>query len=329
MRYLVTGGAGFIGSHVSDALIGRGHEVEALDDLSTGSVENVASLLGHPRFSFVEGTVRDLMTVREAVRRADAVVHLAASVGVRRILERPLESLINNVHGTELVLDACAELERKALVASTSEIYGKNKAGPLSEDADRILGSASRPRWWYSISKAVDEILAFAYWRERGTPTIVVRLFNTAGPRQTGTYGMVIPRFVRQALNGDDVTVYGDGTQRRCFCHVDDTVRALLALLDHPLSVGEVFNIGSRQETTVNELARRVVDITGSSSRIVHVPYEEAYGEGFEDMQRRIPDTTKIESLTGWRPQRTLDSVITDVIDGERGFGGSRVVEAG
>ena len=318
MRYLITGGAGFIGSHLSDALIKLGDQVEALDDLSTGAVENVDDLLGNPSFSLLKGTVRDEATVYEAVQRADAVLHLAASVGVRRILERPLESLLNNIHGTESVLEACAAFERKVLVVSTSEIYGKNASPKLTEHSDRILGPTFKSRWSYGTSKAVDEILAFAYHLERSTPSIVVRLFNTVGPRQTGAYGMVVPRFVRQALTGEPLTVFGDGRQRRCFCHVEDTVRALLGLLEHPRSLGEVFNVGSQEEATIHDLAELVVRMTDSSSPIVRVPYEEAYGAGFEDMQRRYPDTSKIEAFTGWRPMRTLEEILGDVIEFER-----------
>ena len=318
----MTGGAGFIGSHLADALIKRGDQVEALDDLSTGAVDNLAELLGNPHFSFLEGSVRDEAAVHEAVRRADAVVHLAASVGVRRILERPLESLMNNIHGTEVMLEACAAFERKVLVASTSEIYGKNTSSKLAEDSDRILGPTFKSRWSYSTSKAVDEILAFGYFRERGTPSIVVRLFNTVGPRQTGAYGMVVPRFVRQALTGEALTVFGDGQQRRCFCHVNDTVRALLALLDHPNSVGQVFNIGSQEETTIHDLGLLVIQMTGSTSSIVRVPYDKAYDDGFEDMQRRFPDIGKISALTGWCPLATLETIIGDVIDFEKNRSG-------
>jgi UDP-glucose 4-epimerase len=242
------------------------------------------------------------------------VVHLAASVGVQLIVDHPLESLLNNIRGTEVILEACAEAGTKVLVASTSEIYGKNAQGPLHEDADRILGSPFVARWSYSTSKAVDEILAHAYWRERGTPSIVVRLFNTVGPRQTGAYGMVIPRFVGQALRGEPLTVYGTGTQRRCFCHVHDTVAALVSLLDHPDAVGSVFNVGAPNETTMEELARCVIEMTGSDSSLVHVPYDVAYESGFEDMERRVPDISRIGNLTGWRPTRSLDDILDDVI---------------
>jgi UDP-glucose 4-epimerase len=245
-------------------------------------------------------------------------VHLAAAVGVRLIVEKPLESLITNIRGTEIVLDAAAETGRKILVASTSEIYGKNVSGPLHEEADRILGSPFKARWSYSTAKAVDEILARAFWRDRGLPSIVVRLFNCVGPRQTGEFGMVVPRFVRQALAGEDITVYGDGEQRRCFCHVLDTVGALVSLLDHPGAVGDVFNVGAGHELSMNELAERVIAAAGSSSRIVHISYDEAYEEGFEDMERRVPDLSKIRALTGWEPALGLDRIIGDVIAFER-----------
>jgi len=252
------------------------------------------------------------------VAEADVVVHLAASVGVELIVQRPLESLINNIRGTEIVLGACADHGRKVLVASTSEIYGKNSKGPLHEEDDRILGSLFKARWSYSTAKAVDEILAYTYWRERGTPSIVVRLFNTVGPRQTGVYGMVVPRFVQQALRGEDLTVFGAGDQRRCFCHVQDAVRALISLLDHPGSVGRAFNVGSQEEITINDLATLVIRMTGSSSKVTRVPYEVAYEEGFEDMLRRLPDISRIGELTGWQPTRSLEEVITDVIAYEK-----------
>ena len=318
MRYLITGGAGFIGSHLADRLIGRGDEVVALDDLSTGSPRNVSHLEGDPRFRFVRGTILDPPSVRELVKEADVVVHLAAAVGVKLIVERPLESLLTNIRGTEIVLEAAAASDRTILITSTSEIYGKNASGPLHEEADRILGSPFKARWSYSTAKAVDEILARAYWRDRGLPSIVARLFNCVGPRQTGEFGMVLPRFVRQALAGDDLTVYGDGEQRRCFCHVMDAVGALLALLDHPGAVGDVFNVGAPYELSINDLARIVIDAVGSTSSVVRIPYEDAYEEGFEDMERRVPDVSKIQALTGWRPTLGLDRIVADVVRSER-----------
>jgi UDP-glucose 4-epimerase len=318
MRYLITGGAGFIGSHLADRFLARGDEVLALDDLSTGSIDNVAHLAGESRFGFRQGTILDHGLVSELASEVDAVVHLAAAVGVKLIVERPLDSLITNIRGTEIVLEAAAAAGRKVLLTSTSEIYGKNASGPLREDADRILGSPFVARWSYSTSKAVDEILANAYWRDRGAETIVVRLFNCVGPRQTGAFGMVVPRFVRQALAGEDITVYGSGEQQRCFCHVHDVVEALVGLLDHPGAVGDVFNVGAPYELTITELAERIIAATGSSSRLVRIPYDQAYETGFEDMERRVPDIGKIRSLTGWEPQLGLDRIIADVIDWER-----------
>lgn len=318
MKYLITGGSGFIGSHLADALIGRGDSVVLLDNLSTGRIENVRHLLGDPRVTLHQISVLDEGMVRKLVAEADVVVHLAASVGVELIVSHPLESLTNNIRGTEVVLEACADFGKKVLVASTSEIYGKNANGPLREDADRILGSPFKARWSYSTAKAVDEILAYTFWRERGTPSIVVRLFNTVGPRQTGAYGMVVPRFVRQAVGGEPITIYGDGEQRRCFCHVHDVVTALVGLLDHPGSIGDVFNIGSQHELSINQLADLVIARTGSSSPIIHIPYDVAYEEGFEDMERRVPDTSKLNSLTGWQPTRSLGDILDNVIEHER-----------
>lgn len=318
MKYLITGGSGFIGSHLADALIGRGDSVVLLDNLSTGRIENVRHLLGDPRVTLHQISVLDEGMVRKLVAEADVVVHLAASVGVELIVSHPLESLTNNIRGTEVVLEACADFGKKVLVASTSEIYGKNANGPLREDADRILGSPFKARWSYSTAKAVDEILAYTFWRERGTPSIVVRLFNTVGPRQTGAYGMVVPRFVRQAVGGEPITIYGDGEQRRCFCHVYDVVAALVGLLDHPGSIGDVFNVGSQHELSINQLADLVIARTGSSSPIIHIPYDVAYEEGFEDMERRVPDTSKLHALTGWQPSRSLGDILDNVIEHER-----------
>ena len=315
VRYLITGGAGFIGSHLSEALLQRGDAVTALDDLSTGSERNVRHLLAHPGYRLVTGTVLDHPQVAMLAGQADVVIHLAAAVGVKLIVKRPLESLITNIRGTEIVLDCAARAGCKVMVTSTSEIYGKNVNGPLREDADRIMGSPFKARWSYSTAKAVDEILANAYFRDRGTPTVVVRLFNCVGPRQTGAYGMVIPRLVAQALAGRDLTVYGTGSQRRCFCHVEDTVRGLLHLLDHPDAVGDVFNVGSQEEISIDRLAELILRLTGSSSDIVHIPYDRAYEEGFEDMERRVPDVSKLRALTGWEPRYDLEHTIEDVIE--------------
>ena len=313
-RYLVTGGAGFIGSHLTQVLVHRSHEAVAFDSLTTGRLANLEVVRRSSTFQFIQASVLDELAVDEAVRQCDVVVHLAAAVGVKLIVEQPLYSLTTNIRGAISVLQAAHRYRRKVLVTSTSEIYGKNGAGPLSETADRILGSPAVSRWAYSTSKAVDEILAYAYHRERDLPTIVVRLFNTVGPRQSPAYGMVIPRLVRQALAHEDLTVYGDGTQTRCFCHVTDAVEALIGLLDEPRAEGDVFNVGSSEEISIGDLAARIIERTGSSSRITHVPYDVAYESGFEDMARRVPDTTKINQLIGWKPKRNLDDVLDDVI---------------
>ena len=318
MRYLITGGAGFIGSHLADALLARGDEVVALDNLSTGRLENIAHLRGEPRFTFVQGSVLDELIMDELVEKCDVVVHLAAAVGVDLIIREPLRSIITNVRGGEIALAAAHRFRKKILIASTSEIYGKNGSGPLGEDADRVLGTPTVARWAYSTSKAVDEILAFAYNKERGLPTVVVRLFNTVGPRQSGAYGMVLPRFAQQAVAAESVLVYGDGLQTRCFCHVRDTVRAIVGLLDDPRAEGEVFNIGGRDEISMQELAHRVIEAAGSPSEVSLVPYEEAYEPGFEDMRRRVPDTTRIRNLIGWEPRHDLVHIIDEVIEEAR-----------
>jgi UDP-glucose 4-epimerase len=313
-RYLITGGAGFIGSHLAEALLAAGNQVSVLDSLSTGRLSNLAGVRDHPNFSFTQGSVLDEIAVDQAVRACDVVVHLAAAVGVKLIVEQPLYSLTTNIKGAISVLEAAHRYRRKVMVASSSEIYGKNNSGPLKETSDGIVGSPAVARWAYSTSKAVDEILAYAYHRERGLPTLVVRLFNTVGPRQSPAYGMVVPRFVRQALAGEDLTVYGDGAQTRCFCHVADVVDALVKLLEEPDAEGDVFNVGSGEEISVEELARAVIRRTGSSSGVVHVPYEVAYEAGFEDMARRVPDTSKVRALIGWEAKRTLTEILDDVI---------------
>ena len=318
MRYLVTGGAGFIGSHLADALLGRGDSVTILDDLSTGRPENISHVLPDSRLIFRRGSILDQQVVREEVEGADVVVHLGAAVGVRLIMERALESFVTNIRGTEIILEECLRLGRTVLIASTSEVYGKNDQGPLTEDSDRVMGPTFKERWSYATSKAADETMAHLYWSKWRLPTITTRLFNCVGPRQTGAYGMVIPRLVRQALTGEDLTIYGDGEQRRCFCHVGDTVRGLLALLDEPRAVGSVFNVGSTEEVSINELAQRVLDATGSASRLVHVPYEAAFDPGFEDMRRRLPDITRIRELVGWEPSLSLDEILADVIAHEK-----------
>ena len=312
----MTGGAGFVGSHMVEALVARGDEVTLLDNLSTGRARNVAAVRKHVRF--VHGSVLDSLLVDELVAGADVVVHLAAAVGVQLIVDRPLHSFITNIRGSETVLEAAHRYRRKVLLASTSEVYGKNRSGPFHEDDDRVLGSNKISRWAYSTSKAVDEVLAFAYHRERGLPTVVVRLFNTVGPRQTGAYGMVLPRFVEQALAGEPLTVYGDGRQTRCFCHVGDVIEALLALLHEPKAEGDVFNVGSTEEVSILELAEAVIQATGSSSTLRLVPYEEAYEEGFEDMRRRVPDISKIRDLVGWEPRRRLNEIVSEVVSAAR-----------
>ncbi|GGO23633.1 NAD-dependent epimerase/dehydratase family protein [Microbispora bryophytorum] len=312
--YLITGGSGFVGSHLTDALLARGDSVVVLDDLSTGRTANLAQHAGNPRLRVIQGSVLDELVVDELVHECDTVVHLAAAVGVKLIVERPLRSLTTNVRGSEIVIEAAHRYRRKILVTSTSEIYGKNSAGPLPEDSDRILGSPDIVRWAYSTAKAVEEILANAYHRERGLPTIVVRLFNTVGPRQSPAYGMVIPRLVRQALAGVPLTVHGDGTQTRCFAHVRDVVRALLLLLHDERAVGRTFNIGSSDEVSIMELAKLIVELSGSTSGVDLVPYAEAYGSGFEDMTRRVPDTTRLRELTGWTPALSLDDILLETI---------------
>jgi UDP-glucose 4-epimerase len=313
-NYLVTGGAGFIGSHLVEALLGQGHHVVAFDNLSTGRLRNLDHLGHHPELRFVHGSVLDELAVDELMHACDSVVHLAAAVGVKLIVDEPLRSFTTNIRGSETVIESAFRHRRPILLASTSEIYGKNSEVPLRETDDRILGPTTTARWSYSTAKAVDEILAYAYHRERGLPTTVVRLFNTVGPRQSPAYGMVIPRLARQAVAGEPLTVYGDGSQSRCFCHVSDVVKALLGLLDNPAAVGGVYNVGSTEEVTIRELAERIVERSGSSSPIRLVPYDDAYPVGFEDMQRRVPSIDRIRALTGWEPTQTLDDILSQTI---------------
>jgi len=312
-RFLITGGAGFIGSHLTDKLLSQGHSVIVLDDLSTGRHDNLAQHTSNPKFEFVLGSILNESVVEDVIRRTDVVFHLAAAVGVQLIVERPLESLATNIRGSEVVLEKSHKYGRKILVASTSEIYGKNTSDALRETDDRILGSPLKTRWSYSEAKAIEEVLAHAYWKQKGLPTVTVRLFNTVGPRQVGQYGMVVPRLVTQALRGAPLTVYGSGEQKRCFCHVSDVVEALIGIVEVTEAEGQVFNIGSREEVSIRELAETVRDLTGSSSEIVLVPYDEAYEIGFEDMQRRRPDTSKIQNLLGWVPQRNLEDIVLSV----------------
>ena len=314
MRVLITGGAGFIGSHLADALLERGDEVFILDDLSTGSIDNIGHLRSNPRFHYTIESVHHGPTVAELVDQCDVVFHLAAAVGVRLIVESPVRTIETNVHGTEVVLAKANKKKKKVLVASTSEVYGLSDQVPFREDGNLVLGPTSKGRWSYACSKAIDEFLALAYWRERKLPTVIARLFNTVGPRQTGQYGMVVPTFVKQALTGRPITIFGDGSQSRCFTAVTDVAGALVKLMDHPGAVGEVFNIGSSEEVTIRTLAERVRTLAGSQSEIICVPYEQAYGEGFEDMPRRVPDISKIGSLIGYRPTRSLDQILESVI---------------
>jgi UDP-glucose 4-epimerase len=321
MRALITGGAGFIGSHLTEALLAAGHEVGVLDDLSTGRLDNLRSVQGHPGFTLTVGSVRDEALVQKLVDEADLVYHLAAAVGVRLILERPVETIATNIAGTEVILRAAAPRPTPVVLASTSEVYGKNDRVPLSEDDDRVLGPTTKSRWSYACSKAIDEFLGLAYQRERGLPIVILRFFNTVGPRQTGRYGMVVPRFVRQALDGAPITVYGDGQQSRCFTDVEDAVRATVALSTSPQAVGEVVNVGSGHEIRIGELAEQVRRLTGSASPIVRVPYDEAYQPGFEDLRRRVPDLGKAERLVGYRPRVALDETLRRVIADLRATG--------
>jgi UDP-glucose 4-epimerase len=321
MRYLITGGAGFIGSHLSEALIARGARVHVLDDLSTGAMDNIRHLKDDPRFSYTIESSASTSTVAELVDEADVVFHLAAAVGVELIVDSPVRTIETNVHCTEIVLGAANKKKKPVFVASTSEVYGKSTDVPFREDGDLLLGPTNTGRWSYACSKAIDEYLALAYCKERGLPVVVGRLFNTVGPRQTGRYGMVVPSFVRQALANEPITVHGDGKQRRCFCHVKDVVRAIVDLMASEAAPGEVFNVGSTEEVTIMELAERVRDACDSTSEIRLVPYEEAYEPGFEDMRRRIPDTTKIGELLGWHPTMALSEILDDVIESQRALG--------
>jgi UDP-glucose 4-epimerase len=314
MRYLVTGGAGFIGSHLVEAIAARGDSVLVLDDLSTGERQNIEHLLGAGNVDLRVGSILDEGLVDECMCEVDACFHLASAVGVQLVVSRPLDTLLCNVRGTDIVLSSAVRHGRRLLFTSTSEVYGKNSSGALGEQADRVLGSPYKARWGYSTAKAFGEALAHGYAREMGAEIVVARLFNTVGPRQKGAYGMVLPRFVAQALTGEDLTVYGTGTQSRCFVHVADTVHALSLLLESDGAMGDVFNVGSATEVPIIELAAKVIERTGSSSRVRLIPYESAYGDGFEELGRRKPDTTKLEALTSWQTSRTLDETIDDVI---------------
>jgi len=318
MRALITGGAGFIGSHLADHLLDRGDQVVLLDDLSTGRLANIEHLNDRSDAEFVLGSILNTELIDEVVSRVDAVFHLAAAVGVNLIVERPLESLMTNIRGTETVIEMAHKYDKRLLVMSTSEIYGKNTSDSLSEDDDRILGSPLKSRWSYSEAKAIDEILAYTYWREKGLETVIIRLFNTVGPRQTGSYGMVIPRFVGQALRNEPITIFGDGNQTRCFCHVGDVIEGLVALSEHPEAFGKVFNLGGGEEVSIKELAERVVELADSKSGLEFIPYDAAYEAGFEDMERRVPNTNRARQLVGFSPSTGLDDIIQSVIDDQQ-----------
>ena len=315
MNAFITGGAGFIGSHLAEALLAAGHQVTVLDNLSTGAMENIEHLKGHPGFRYVIDTVTNEPVLAELIDGADVVFHLAAAVGVKLIVEAPVHTIETNVHGTEVVLKHANKKKKLVVIASTSEVYGKSTAVPFREDTDLVMGPTTKHRWAYACSKAIDEFLALAYWKERKLPVIIVRFFNTVGPRQTGRYGMVIPNFVRQGLAGQPITVHGDGTQTRSFCYVGDVVDALQRLVAEPRAVGEVFNVGNTQEISILALAEKVRDLTGGRSEIVTIPYDQAYEAGFEDMPRRVPDLAKISHLVGYAPEVGLDEILDRVVD--------------
>ena len=318
MKALITGGAGFIGSHLADRLLAGGHQVVVLDDLSTGRYENIEHLLGRPDFEFVLGSILNADLLDDCVARCDTVFHLAAAVGVQLIVEKPLESLATNIRGSELVFEKAHKYDTRILTTSTSEIYGKNTSDRLGEEDDRILGSPLKSRWSYSEAKAIDEILAYTYWRQKGLRSVIVRLFNTVGPRQTGHYGMVIPRFVNQALRDEPLTVYGDGSQQRCFCYVGDIVDALVKLIEAEEAYGKVFNLGGSEEVSIMTLAERVIARTGSQSTIRVIPYDEAYEAGFEDMERRVPNTDRAAAAVSFKQTLDLDGIIDSVVEDQR-----------
>ena len=318
MKVLITGGAGFIGSHLADHLLNRGDQVVLLDDLSTGRLGNIEHLNNRSDTDFVLGSILDADLIDDTVSRVDAIFHLAAAVGVNLIVEKPLESLMTNIRGTETVIEKAHRYDKRLLVMSTSEIYGKNTSDSLSEEDNRVLGSPLKSRWSYSEAKAIDEILAYTYWREKGLETVIIRLFNTVGPRQTGSYGMVIPRFVGQALRNEPITIFGDGNQTRCFCHVGDVVVGLVALSEHPRAFGKVFNLGGGEEISIRELAEHVIRLTGSKSDLEFIPYDVAYEAGFEDMERRVPNTDRARHLVGFNPAAGIDDIIQSVIDDQQ-----------
>lgn len=315
MKFLVTGGCGFIGSYLVEKLIEEGNYVEVIDDLSTGSLDNVSSFLNNSNFSLVIDTILNYPILEELVKKADFVFHLAAVVGVKRVLENPIDSIVINVEGTHNILKACAKFNKRVLLTSTSEIYGKNKNVPFSEDADIVIGTTTKKRWGYACAKALDEFLALGYFEKKGLPVIIVRLFNTVGPRQSDRYGMVLPRFVKQALTNSPITVFGSGNQTRCFVHVKDVVDALIKLIKKEEAYGEVLNLGSDKEITIRELAEMVKKISGSNSQIIYVNPKDLYNEGFEDMERRAPDISKVKKLIGFTPKYTLEDIIREVIE--------------
>jgi UDP-glucose 4-epimerase len=315
MRYLITGGAGFIGSHLAEELLRRGHEVFVVDDLSTGSINNIRHLKTHDRFHYTIDSCANHHLMAELVDGCDKIYHLAAAVGVKLIVESPVRTIETNIRLTEIMLGLANKKKRPIFVASTSEVYGKSEQFPFREDADTVMGATTKGRWSYACSKAIDEFLAIAYWKEKKLPTVVARLFNTVGPRQTGQYGMVVPNFVSQALSGQPITVFGDGKQSRCFTHVADVVRALIGLMDHEPAYGNVFNIGNNVEISIGDLAKHVREMCRSKSEIVLIPYDKAYEHGFEDMPRRVPDLGKAEKMIGYKPVNTLDDILIQVID--------------
>jgi nucleoside-diphosphate-sugar epimerase len=315
MRYLITGGAGFIGSHLADRLLREGHTVTVIDDLCTGAIQNIETLKTRRGFNYIIESIFNRPLLAELIDDHDAIFHLAASVGVRLIVESPVRTIETNVKGTEIVLELANKKKKRVLIASTSEVYGKSIKVPFCEDDDLVMGATQKGRWSYACSKAIDEFLALAYWKEKKLPVVIVRLFNTVGPRQTGRYGMVLPNFVRAALAAQPLTVFGDGTQSRCFCHVNDTVGALAQLIEHPQAVGQIFNVGSGEEVTIGDLATLVKTMTGSASPIQHIPYEEAYEEGFEDMHRRVPDISRIRNLLNFQPTHDIRQIVQSVIN--------------
>lgn len=314
MKILITGGAGFVGSHLADKLIGQGHEITVIDDLSTGKYSNVEHLESNSNFRLVIDTVLNEKLLEELVRETDQVYHMASAVGVRLIMEQPVKTIETIFHGTDVILKFCSRYRKKVLIPSTSEVYGKGASVPFKEDDDLLTGATDKHRWAYACAKTLDEFLALAHWKETRLPVVVVRLFNTVGPRQTGQYGMVVPRFIHAALKNEPIDIHGDGTQSRCFGHVLDVVEGLVKTLDTPACLGQVINLGNDEEVTITGLAERAVSITGSSSVLRYVPYEEAYGEGFEDMRRRVPSLEKAKVLLGYKPTRTLDDIINDVV---------------